>query len=48
MREGLEEHFEALGEAVDELEDKEKASNALAALKSATQAFKGTWSGEGR
>jgi hypothetical protein len=43
----LEDHFEALGEAVEELEDKEKASNALAALKSATQAFKGTWSGDG-
>ena len=46
VREGLEEPLEVLEEAIDELDHKDKASNAFAALKSATGSFKGTWTGD--
>ncbi|SVD06388.1 uncharacterized protein METZ01_LOCUS359242, partial [marine metagenome] len=47
MKEEFEEPLESLKEAIDELENKQIASNALAALKSATNSFKGTWSTDG-
>ena len=49
LRENMVEPLEALGEAVSELEgkQKEKAGNALSLLNDSLKTFNGTWTGEG-